>query len=140
MPKFPSLEWCESLVAVLTDEPSVGAVVREWGGRSIGVVIGRDAGLERDFCVFARPHAAEPRLLELTLCEDEDDLELESPDYLFRAPLGTIRQLISGKVEPLEILRRGQVKVEGDLEFLITFGTRHQKLGQAAVARVDTVY
>jgi hypothetical protein len=133
------MEWCEALVTALQAQPGVDAAVREWGGRTFGVVIGRDGALDRDFCVFARPHAVEPRMLEMRLCEDEDDLELEEPDYLFRAPLGTVRQLMTRQLDPLEVLRKGQVRVEGDLKFLIPYGQKHQRLGETAVACVETV-
>ncbi len=140
MPRFPSLEWCEALAQLLAGDPAVRAPVVEWGGQSIGVVIGRDGPLARDFCVFARPHASEPRLLTLQLCEDEDDLELEEPDYLFKAPFGTVKMLLQGELDPLEVLRKGQVRVKGDLKFLIPFGQRHQRLGDQALAKVETIF
>lgn len=140
MPRFPSIEWCESLVDVLAADPAVLPALREWNGRTLGVIIGRDAGLAADFCIYAKPHATEPRVLELRVCEDEDDLELEEPDYLFRAPFGTVRQLLARKVDPLEMLRKGNVRVEGDLQFLITYGQRYQRLGEAAIEKVETIY
>lgn len=140
MPRFPSLEWCQALVTLLEKDPAVLPALKDWGGRSIGVVVGKDAGLARDFCVYARPHATEPRLLELRVCEDEDDLGLEEPDYLFRAPLGTVKQLIARKLDPLEVLRKGQVRVEGDLQFLIPLSQKHQRLGEAAIAKLETTY
>lgn len=140
MPNFPSIDWCQSLVQTLQAAPGVSVAVQEWSGRSIGVVIGKDVGLARDFCIYAKPHATEPRLLDLRLCEDEDDLELEEPDYLFRAPFGLVRQLLARKLDPLELLRKGQVRVEGDLKFLIPYGQKYQRLGEDAIARVETSY
>ncbi len=140
MPRFPSLEWCEALVKVLEQDPAVLPPLEEWGGRSLGVVVGRDGPLARDFCVYAKPHPTEPRLLALKVCEDEDDLELEEPDYFFRAPFGVVRQVMQKQLDPLEVLRKGRVRVRGDLQFLIVFGQRHQRLGEDAVARVETTF
>jgi hypothetical protein len=140
MPRFPSLDWCEALVRELERDTTILPALKEWGGRSVGVVIGKDGGLARDFCIFAKPDKALPKLLELRLCEDEDDLELEEPDYLFRAPLGTVKQLILKQLDPLEVLRKGQVRVEGDLKFLLTFSQKYQRVGEAAMAQVLTTW
>jgi hypothetical protein len=140
MPTFPSLDWAHALVAVLEKDPDILVPLREWGGRSVGIVIGRDAGLAKDFCVYAKPHATLPKLEALTLCEDEADLELEEPDYLFRAPFGTVKQVLAKKLDPFELLRKGQVRVEGDLGFLIPFGQKWQKLGDRATAAVPTTF
>lgn len=133
MPKFPSLEWCRALAGALESDPEVAPAVADWGGRTVGVIISREAPLNRDFCVFAKPHPVEPRLVELRECEDEDDLRLEDPDFLFRAPYGTFRRLLSQQLDPVEVLVRGQVKVEGPLQRLLEFGRRHQTLSRRAI-------
>jgi hypothetical protein len=140
MAKFPSLEWCQALVSVLEKDPEIAPAVREWAGKSIGVVIGKDAGLAKDFCVYAKPDAKAPKLLELRLCEDEDDLELEEPDYLFRAPFGVVKQLLEKRFDPLEALRKGQVRVAGDIGALIPFGQKYRAIGERAAAAVPTTY
>lgn len=136
MPDFPSLEWCQALVRSLEQEPDVAAACREWGGHSIGVVIGRGDGLARDFCVYARPHASQPKIEELRVCEDEDDLELEEPDFVFRFPHGLALQLLERRLDPLEALTKGKVRVEGDLKRLLTFGQKWRLLGERAVDRL----
>src|SRR5437763_778720 len=118
MPQFPSLEWCNALVAIVEKEPGVLPAALEWGGKSVGVVIAKDKGLARDFCIYAKPHATELRLEVLKVCEDEDDLELEEPDYLFRASLGLVRQVFAKQLDPIEVLLKGQVRVVGDLKKL----------------------
>lgn len=145
MSDFPSLEWCQALVRSLEQDPDVAGACREWGGRSVGVVIGKDGGaggakgLARDFCVFARPHASDPRIEELRLCEDEDDLELEEPDYLFRFPHSLALQLLERRLDPVDALMKGQVRVEGDLKRLLSFGQKYRLLGERAIARLAPV-
>jgi hypothetical protein len=140
MPMFPSLDWCRALADALAKDPDAPRGLKEWNGRSIGVVIGRDKGLAKDFCVYAKPSATKLELEELKVCEDEDDLELEEPDYLFRLPFGTARQLLARQLDPLDVLRRGQVRVEGDLQFLIPLGTKYRGLGERAAEAVPTSF
>lgn len=140
MPQFPSLDWCQALVKVLESEPGVLPALREWGGQSVGVIIGKDKGLPKDFCIFAKPHATELKLEELRLCEDEDDLELEEPDFLFRAPFGTVQQLIARKLDPIDVLMKGQVRVEGDMKKLIPFSQKHRLIGESVMSKVETLY
>lgn len=138
MPIFPSIEWCQALVESLEVEPDIAAVAREWGGKSIGVVIAADAGLKEDFCVFAKPHATKVEMEELRSCEDEDDLELDEPDFLFKLPYSLALKLLQRRVEPLDVLRKGQVRVEGDLKELLMFSQKHQALGERAIERLMT--
>jgi putative sterol carrier protein len=140
MPRFPSLDWARALSDVLAKDPATLVPLREWNGRSLGVVISKEGGLARDFCVYAKPHASEPKLVELKECEDEDDLELEEPDFLFRAPFSIVKQLLEKKLDPFEVLRLGKVRVEGDLKFLVPYGQKYQAIGDRALAKVETIY
>lgn len=139
MPRFPSLEWCRALVAEAQTQPEIAQVATEWAGRSVGVVITAGDGLADDFCVFARPHASKPELVELKLCEDEDDLELEEPDYFFKVPYALTKKLIRKEVDPFAMLRGGQLRADGDLKFLVPFAQRWQPLGDRISERLETV-
>jgi putative sterol carrier protein len=134
------MEWCQALVAVLEKEPSALPALREWGGKSVGVIIGKDKGLSQDFCIYAKPHPTELKLDELRLCEDEDDLELEEPDFLFRAPFGLCQQLFAKKLDPIEVLLKGQIRVEGDLKKLVPFSQKYRLLGERASEKVQTTF
>jgi len=135
---FPSLEWCRALVEHAKADPDIAAAARDWGGRSIGVVVGAGGGLARDFCVYAEVDASRPELKLLRACEDEDDVEVDEPDYLFRVPYALCRQMLSRAVDPLEMLRSGRVRVEGDLQFLVVFAQKHRLAGDRIVAAVPT--
>lgn len=140
MNNFPSIDWCKALITELQQEAGIVNAVREWGGRTIGVVVTRGDGLAKDFCIYAKPHATEARVVELKLCDDEDDLLLDEPDYFFRAPFGLVKKLLAQSVDPLTLLRAGEVKVDGDLKFLVPFGQKWQQLGERATARVPTKF
>lgn len=139
MPRFPSLEWCRALVATAQQDPELAVVAREWAGRTIGVVVSSGDGLAQDFCVFVRPHASKPELVELKQCEDEDDLELEEPDYFFKLPFSLAKKLLRKEADPFAVLRAGQVRADGDLKFLVPFAQRWQPLGDRVGARLETV-
>lgn len=139
MPRFPSLKWCEALVAEAQKEPEISKVALEWGGRTLGVVIAAGDGLDSDFCVFARPHATKPEMLELKLCEDEDDLELDEPDFFFKLPFSLTKKLIRKQVDPFAVLRAGQIRADGDMKFLVPFAQRWQALGDRISNRLETI-
>jgi hypothetical protein len=140
MPKFPSLEWCRAIEAVALKDPQIPDVAKEWGGLSVGVVIAKGDGLAMDFCIFVKPHATELRLEALRLCEDEDDLELEEPDYFFRVPYAICRALLAKKLDPFEVLRKGQVRVEGDMKRLLAIGQKYQPVGDRIAEQIETTF
>lgn len=136
MISFPSIAWCRALVAEAQKEPEILQVAKEWAGRSVGVVVKKGPGLERDFCVFARPSPTSAELDVLTECEDEDDLELEEPDFLFVVPWALAQKLLRKELDPLSVLRGGQLRAEGDMRFLVPFAQRWQPLGDRVYARL----
>ena len=121
-------------------DPDIATIAKEWGGTSVGVIIGKGDGLAKDFCVFVKPHPTEVRLEKLTICEDEDDLELEEPDYLFRVPFAICRGLILKKLDPFAVLRSGEVKFVGDAKRLIPFGQKYQPVGDRIGAQIETIF
>jgi hypothetical protein len=140
MPKFPSLDWCRTVEAVALKDPQIPTIAKEWGGLSVGVVIAKGDGLPKDFCLFVKPHPTELRLEALRLCEDEDDLELEEPDYFFRVPYAICRGLLAKKLDPFDVLRKGQVRVEGDMKRLLALGQKYQVVGDRIAEQVETTF
>lgn len=140
MPQFPSMDWCHSLVAVLEKEPESLGALREWGGLSIGVIVTKGAGLSRDWCVYVKPHATDLKVEELRECEDADDLELEEPDYLFQVPYAICKSLHAKKLDPMDVLTKGQVRVQGDMKKLLALGQKYRAFGERASDKVHTTF
>ena len=140
MPVFPTLEWCRAIEAVVVKDPAAPAAVKEWGGLTVGFIISRGDGLKKDFCLYLRPHPTDLKVEELRLCEDEDDLELEEPDYLFKVPFAICKQLLKKQLDPLAVLRQGEVKVEGDVKKLIVYGQKYQAIGDRAMEQIETIF
>jgi putative sterol carrier protein len=125
---------------VVVKDPAALAAVTDWGGETVGFVVGHGDGLAKDFCIYLDPHPTELKLRELRLCEDEEDLELEEPDYLFRVPFGICKQLLTGKLDPFEVLRKGEVRVEGDMKKVLLFGRKHQTIADRAIPQIKTEF
>lgn len=134
------MEWCRAIEVVALKDPSVPDAHKEWGGLSVGFVVGKGEELKRDFCILVRPHASELRAEELRICEDEDDLEIEEPDYLFRVPFAICKQVLRGKLDPFQALRAGQVRVEGDMTRLLAMASKYQPVGVRIVEQIETTF
>jgi len=140
MPVFPSLEWCRAVESAVLKDPALPAAARDWGGVTVGVIIGKGDGLSKDWCLFVKPHPTELRLEQLRICEDEDDLELEEPDYLFRVPFGICKQVLRKQLDPLDVLRKGQIRVEGDMKKLMSYQAKYRPIGETAMEKIETVF
>jgi hypothetical protein len=118
----------------------VPAAAREWGGESVGFVVSKGDGLASDFCLFLKPAAEGLELEEIRICEDEDDLELEEPKFLFKVPFSLCKQVLQGKLDPMQLLRSSQVRVEGDMKKLVAYAGKYQTIGVKAVEQVETTF
>lgn len=140
MPRFPSLEWCRAVEKVALDHPSIATVAREWGGTSVGVIIMKGDGLAKDFCLYIKPHPTEPRLEALKVCEDEDDLDLEEPEYFFQVPFAICKGVIGKQLDPFVVVKSGQVKIRGDMKRMLAFGQKYQPIADAIAPQVETTF
>lgn len=114
--RFGSREWIGALVAALNAQPDLA---RALDG------LPRDAALvvEADRPAFPRTvavHGAHEggRIARWRILDDEDELLELEPAYVFRAPYGVWRGLLSGG-DPVQAALSGRVRVEGDLETLV---------------------
>ena len=107
--RFASAEWIEAVVREVNGHPDLARALAGLGSDLAAVV-------ERDPVHF--PHGAAAwgrqeggRIVEWRALEDEDDvLELE-PAFVVRAPLGLWKELLTGKVDPVQAALSGRVKV-----------------------------
>ncbi len=131
--RFATKEWLAALVAELNRHPDLGRALAGLPADA-AVVVEADRGFPRAVAAWAR-HAG-GRIAEWRMLEDEDDvLELE-PAYVFRAPYGTWREIMTGG-DPLQAAVSGRVKVQGDLEALVR-RTAYRYVVDAALRAVET--
>ena len=135
--RFASAEWIEAVVRQVNGHPDLARALAGLGSDLAAVV-------ERDPVHF--PHGAaawgrheDGRIVEWRALEDEDDvLELE-PAFVVRAPLGLWKELLTGKVDPVQAALSGRVKVKGDLDGLVR-RAGYRYIVEEALRRVDTVF
>ncbi len=112
---FASRAWLEALVDALNRQPDLARAV-EGLGRDAAAIVDRDVGFPRAVAAYGRFAGGR---VEARLLEDEDEvLELE-PAYVVRAPYRLWKDLVLGRVDPVQVALSGRVKVKGDLEALV---------------------
>ncbi len=133
--RFATEEWIAALVAALNRHPDLGRALAGLPADAAAIV-GADEGFPRAAAAWGR-HAG-GRIAEWRMLEDEDDvLELE-PAYVFRAPYGTWREILTGG-DPLKAALAGRIEVEGDLEALVR-RTAYRYVVDAALGAIDTEF
>jgi hypothetical protein len=133
--RFATQEWLAAVVAELNRHPDLGRALAGLPPDA-AVVVEADRGFPATAAAWGR-HAG-GRIAEWRMLADEDEiLELE-PAYVFRAPYGAWRALLTG-ADPLQAALSGRVKVRGDLEALVR-RTGYRYVVDAALGAVPTEF
>ena len=106
---FASEPWVAAVVAAVNRHPDLARAL---------AVVERDRNLlPEGAAVWGRQERG--CIAEWRVLEDEDDvLELE-PAYVVRAPYLLWKEILQGRVDPVQAALSGRVKVKGDLEGLV---------------------
>ncbi|ABC81578.1 SCP2 sterol-binding domain-containing protein [Anaeromyxobacter dehalogenans] len=132
--RFGSREWIDALVAALNAQPGLAPALRGLGTTAALVVEADPPAWPRTVAAWAEQRGG--RIARWRLLADEDEiLELE-PDYVIRAPYGTVKAILRG-ADAVQAALSGRVTVEGDLEALIR-RAQHRGVVDAALAAVQT--
>ncbi len=133
---FPSEAWLERAVAVVNGQPDLPRAL-EGLGPDLAAVVEPDGGLAGGFAAWGRQ--AGGRIAEFRVLEDEDEiLELE-PAYVIRAPYRLWKDLLRGRVDPVQAALSGKLRVRGDLESLVR-RVAYRHVIDAALARLPTEF
>lgn len=133
--RFATEEWLAALVSALNRHPDLGRALAGLP-EDAAVVVEADRAFPRAAAAWGRHSGG--RIAEWRMLEDEDDiLELE-PAYVFRAPYGTWRDILTG-ADPLQAAVSGRVKVHGDLEALVR-RTGYRYVVEAALGALQTEF
>ncbi|HZH04380.1 MAG TPA: SCP2 sterol-binding domain-containing protein [Myxococcaceae bacterium] len=137
MPVFPSKEWCEEAVRLANADPDAERAGAGWTG-DIGLVIGWEPGkLTSDFAVHVEPRGG--HIERFTLLRDADELEEIEPAYLVRAQYSVWKELIRGRLDPVEALVRRRLEVVGDVQPLIE-RMQYRGIADRILAALDTIF
>ncbi len=113
--RFPSDEWIKAMAEVVNTSEAYRKSASKWEGDFYWIV---EPG----------PGLAEPVVLYIDLwhgearsaCEVADESEKE-PEFVVRAPLNTWRRVIEKKLDPIQGMITGQLKLSGTMSKIMRF-------------------
>lgn len=115
MHKFPSDEWIKALMVEVNNSESYRKAAAKWEG-------------DFYFVVEPGPGVPEPVSLYIDLWHGEarsagkvDDTSEKDPEFVIRAPVGTWKRVIGKKLDPIQGLITGQLKLGGTLSKVMRF-------------------
>ena len=122
--KFPSDEWVKSLSDLLNESESYERAAKDWEGNFVFVVEPDDAYPETGYLLLELHHGKSPAAGML----DPDNLP--ETEYTIKAPFSTWKKVIDAKLDPIQGMMTGQLKLDGDLMKIM----RYPKAAQEIVA------
>ena len=107
--KFPSDEWIKELSAKLNASESYERSAKDWEGDFVFVIEPDGAHDETAYLFLGLFHGKSPNAAALT---DEGEQEAE---FVIRAPFGIWRQVIEGKLDPIQGMMTRKLKLQGNM-------------------------
>ncbi len=113
--KFPSDEWIKALMAEINKSEAYRKSAAKWEG---------------DFYFICEPGPGvpEPVILYIDLWHGEArsagavaDASEKNPEFVIRAPIGTWRKVIEKKLDPIQGMVTGQLKLKGTMSKIMRF-------------------
>lgn len=131
--KFPSAEWVAELVQHLNSDKDYEAAARTWEG-DLNFVIDDVPGLDEPVVIYMDLWHGKCRDARLTA-------EAASPSaaYTISAPLANWKRVITRQIGPIPALVSGQLKVQGNLAYILRHVRAAQQLVECAT-RVETEF
>ena len=122
--KFPSDEWIKALSELLNASESYQRSAKDWEGDFVFIVEPDEMYPETTYLYLQLYHGASPGAAMV----DPDDLP--ETEYTLIAPFATWRKVIDGKLDPIQGMMTGRLKLKGDLMKIM----RYPKAAQEIVA------
>jgi len=122
--KFPSGEWIFEVRDLLNASESYQRSAKDWEGDFIFVVEPDEAFSETAYLHLQLYHGKSPGAAVV------DVENLPETEYTLSAPFSTWRKVIDGKLDPIQGMMTGQLKLKGDLMKIM----RYPKAAQEIVA------
>jgi putative sterol carrier protein len=107
--RFPAEEWIRELSRQLNDSDSYERSARDWEGDFIFVVEPDDIFEDTAYLFLALHHGKSPGAAMISSREERD------AEFVISAPFGTWRQVIEGKLEPIQGMMMRKLKLEGNI-------------------------
>ncbi len=122
--KFPSGEWIIEVRDLLNASESYQRSAKDWEGDFIFVVEPDEAYSETAYLHLQLYHGKSPGAAVV------EEGNLPETEYTLSAPFSTWRKVIDGKLDPIQGMMTGQLKLKGNLMKIM----RYPKAAQEIVA------
>jgi putative sterol carrier protein len=109
MVKFPSDEWMKALMVEVNKSESYRKAATTWEG-DFNFVVEPGSGLPQEVVLYIDLWHGEARFAAMLANPGE-----RTPEFTIRAPLGTWRRVIEKKLDPIQGMITGQLKLTGTL-------------------------
>jgi putative sterol carrier protein len=106
---FPSDEWTEAFVAEINSSEAYRKSAATWEG-DFYLFVEPGPGLEEQYVIYLDLWHGKAR--SGRGIQDESE---ENPEFIIRAPVGTWRRVIEKRLDPIQGMITGQLKLKGTL-------------------------
>lgn len=107
--EFPSDEWIKALSDQLNTSESYEKSAKDWEGDFVFVVEPDDAYDTIAYLFLGLFHGKSP---DAAMLASGDERQTE---FVIHAPFGTWRQVVEGKLDPIQAMMTRQLKLEGNM-------------------------
>jgi putative sterol carrier protein len=129
--KFPSNEWIKALSDLLNVSESYERAAKDWEGDFIFIAEADDTNQETAYLHLQLHHGKSPGAAML------DPDQLPETEYTIKAPYATWRKVIDAKLDPIQGMMTGQLKLKGNLMKVMRYPKAAQEI-VACCAKIPT--
>lgn len=120
--KFPSDEWIKALSELLNASETYRRSAKDWEGNFIFVAEPDETYPETAYMHLQLHHGSSPGAAMV------DVENLPEAEYTINAPFSTWRKVIDGKLDPIQGMMTGQLKLQGDLMKVMRYPKAAQEI------------
>ncbi|MBN1977955.1 MAG: SCP2 sterol-binding domain-containing protein [Anaerolineae bacterium] len=113
--KFPSDEWIKALGQKLNDSASYERSAKNWEGDFVFISEPDEANHSEAYLFLGLYHG---KSTGAAMLASEDEREAE---FVIRAPFGAWRQVIEGKLDPIQGMMMRKLKLTGDMKMILRY-------------------
>ncbi len=128
---FPSEEWIKALKDALNASETYERSAKDWEGNFIFVVEPDDTYPTYAYCFLGLYHG---KSTEAALLQSLDERKAE---FVITAPFGVWRQVIEGKLDPIQGMMTRKLKLSGDMMKVMRYPKAAKEI-VACCAKVPT--
>lgn len=120
--KFPSDEWIKALSELLNTSETYRRSAKDWEGDFIFVADPDETNPETAYLHLQLHHGSSAGAAMVS----SDNLP--ETEYVINAPYSTWRKVIDGKLDPIQGMMTGQLKLQGDLMKVMRYPKAAQEI------------